>query len=177
MASCTVRFIGDLHFGHINLAKSLRNFQDEFYHDEHIIDMWNRTCRSPKDLTYILGDITMEKSFSYYQLDRLMGRKIIVGGNHALWQDSKELARYVDGIVGMVDYKGFILTHCPIHESMIDRCRGNIHGHVHSRSILKNPLMANYLGEMDSRYLNVSAEMIDYSPITIDELLIKYDRI
>ena len=36
-----VRFISDLHFGHKFMA-SHRKFHDEFYHDEHIIDSWNK---------------------------------------------------------------------------------------------------------------------------------------
>ena len=171
MSSQIVRFISDTHFSHRNLAQSLRHFQDEYYHDEFIIDQWNSVVKSPKDITYILGDITMERSTFYYQLDRLMGVKHVVGGNHDLRQHSRELLRYVESITGMVDYKGFILTHCPIHESIVSQCRGNIHGHVHSHSILlKN-------GEIDGRYMNVCAEMIDYKPITIEDLLIKYNRI
>jgi len=178
MASATVRFISDLHFGHKSMAQHFRKFQDEYYHDEHIIDQWNRIVRSPKDLTYILGDITMEKSFSYYQLDRLMGRKIVVLGNHDRHQDIPELMKYVESVAGMVNYKGFILTHCPVHESVLhERYRGNIHGHIHGKFVLKDPLLADYLGEIDNRYMNVSAEVIDYKPKTMEDLLIKYDRI
>jgi calcineurin-like phosphoesterase family protein len=154
---------------------SHRKFQDEYYHDEHIIDQWNRVVRSPKDLTFILGDITMEKSFSYYQLDRLMGRKIVVLGNHDRHQDVREMLKYVENVAGMIDYKGFVLTHCPIHpQELYERYHGNIHGHIHEHLILKDPSLADYIGEPNDRYLNVSAEMIDYRPKTIEELLIKY---
>lgn len=177
MASATVRFISDLHFGHKSMAQVHRKFQDEYYHDEHIIDQWNRVVRSPKDLTYIIGDITMEKSFSYYQLDRLMGRKIVVLGNHDRHQDIREMLKYCENVGGMIDYKGFILTHCPIHPSELhNRFRGNIHGHIHNNFILKDPLLADYLGQIDNRYINVCAEVIDYKPKTIDELLVIYNR-
>lgn len=72
-----VRFISDLHFQHKNMSTH-RGFQDEFEWDEYLIKQWNSVVKSPKDLTYILGDITMEKSQGYFQLDRLMGRKIVV---------------------------------------------------------------------------------------------------
>lgn len=159
--SCTVRFISDFHFGHKNMAHH-RKFQDEFYQDEFIIDQWNKIVRSPKDLTFILGDITMEKSSYYYQLDRLMGRKIVVLGNHDRHQDIREMLNYVENVAGMIEYKGFILTHCPIHESeLLDKYRGNIHGHIHD-NIIPN-----------KRYFNVSCEQVNYKPITIEELLIK----
>jgi len=167
MASATVRFIGDLHFLHKNLIIGLRGFTSVEEHDQLIINNWNKTVRSPKDLTFILGDIGMEKLTSYPMLDLLMGRKIIIGGNHERYQDSKELMKYVDGIVGMMDYKGFILTHCPIHESLIESCRGNIHGHVHSKSIWSE------YGVLHPKYFNVSAEVIDYTPITIEQLINK----
>lgn len=169
---CTVRFISDLHFGHKSMAQVFRKFQDEYYHDEHIIDSWNSVVKSRKDLTFIAGDITMEKSFSYYQLDRLMGRKIVILGNHDRYQDVRELLHYVENVAGMIDYKGFLITHCPIHpQELHQRYRGNIHGHIHGNFVLEHPSMAEFLGQKASRYLNVSAEVIDYKPKTIDELL------
>lgn len=153
------RIISDLHFGHKSMAIH-RGFKDEYEHDEFLIEQWNKVIRSPKQLVYILGDITMEKSFYYYQLDRLNGRKIVVLGNHDRHQDVKEMLKYVENVAGMIEYKGFILTHCPIHESeLLDKYRGNIHGHNHD-SPLNN-----------SRYFNVACEQIGYQPKTIEELL------
>lgn len=162
MASCTVRFISDLHFGHKWMA-NFRGFQDEFYHDEFIVEEWNKVVKSPKDLTFILGDITMEKKFWYYQLDRLMGRKIVVGGNHDDYRDTIELLKYVESIAGIIEYKGFLLTHCPVHPMELhERLRGNIHGHIHEKLV------------GDNKYFNVCPEQIGYAPITIDDLLKKY---
>ena len=154
-----VRFISDLHFQHKNMSTH-RGFQDEFYWDEYLIEQWNSVVKSPKDLTYILGDITMEKSQGYFQLDRLMGRKIVVLGNHDMKQHVQELLKYVESVAGMIDYKGFTLTHCPIHPIELERYRGNIHGHTHENVY------------EDKRYINVCAEMIDCKPKTIDELII-----
>ena len=58
-----------------------RGFQDEFYHDEHIIDQWNRVVNK-RDTVYLLGDVTMEKQTNYDILDRLEGRINVVLGNH-----------------------------------------------------------------------------------------------
>lgn len=100
------RFISDLHFGHLNMAIN-RGFSSAEEHDNHVISQWNSIVKSPKDLTYILGDITMEKSKDYYKLDLLMGRKIVVLGNHDRHQDIREMLKYVENVAGIIDYKGF----------------------------------------------------------------------
>ena len=173
-----VRFIGCLHFGHKWMA-TYRGFQDEFYHDEHLIEEWNKVVHK-KDLTYILGDITMETSLHYYQLDRLKGRKIVVLGNHDKHQDVKELLKYVDSVGGMIDYKGFVLTHAPIHPSETSFCRGNIHAHIHHENELHEVYVPERYGESDTKkvpyptqhkYYNVDAHLMNYKPKTIDELL------
>lgn len=159
-----VLFIADLHLGHKWMAYH-RGFQDEFYHDEHIIDQWNKKVHK-RDIVYILGDITMNTNKHYYQLDKLNGRKIVVLGNHDNPRDVPELLKYVEKVGGAVDYKGCFLTHIPIHESEIHRVRFNIHGHIHENVI-----------EHD-KYINVSAEVLDYIPKTLEELYeIREDKI
>jgi calcineurin-like phosphoesterase family protein len=158
-----VRFISDLHIGHKNMAIR-RGFSDTFCHDEHIIAQWNSIVHK-KDVTYILGDLTMEKN-NYSFLDRLNGLKWVVVGNHDQPQHAKHLINHVNGIAGMIKYRSkqhgkFWLTHCPIHHMELDMDDArNIHGHIHDGYIIK-----------DKRYINVSAEMIDYKPKTLEELL------
>lgn len=166
--------IGCLHLGHKWMA-SHRGFQDEFYHDEHLIDSWNSVV-GKKDLTFILGDITMENSFYYYQLDRLNGRKIVVLGNHDLHKHTRELLNYVESVAGMVDYKGFCLTHAPIHPNELPRYRGNIHAHIHENVLIevmaesswKDP--GSVLVPTLHKYRCVDAHLINYKPKTIEEL-------
>jgi len=146
----------DPHFGHKNMAIK-RGFNSSEEHDEYIIDCWNKTVNK-KDTVWILGDITMEKTLHYHLLNRLNGIKKVVLGNHDMPQHVPELLKYVNSVSGMVKYKGHILSHCPLHESWIGRFRKNIHGHVHENSL------------DDSRYFNVSAEAINYTPILISEI-------
>jgi calcineurin-like phosphoesterase family protein len=171
---CTVRFIADLHLGHGNMAKR-RGFSTVEEHDEHIIAKWNSAVHK-RDLTYILGDVTMEKEESYPLLDRLNGRKIIVLGNHDRRQDVEAILKHVDGVAGMVQYKGFILTHCPVHPMELEyRFPKNIHGHIHNKVVLK-PLANDPTGygyEPDERYVCVSCEQVDYTPKTLEELITK----
>ena len=152
-----VRFISDLHFGHTSMAIK-RGFKFVANHDNYIVNQWNKVV-SKKDTVWILGDITMEKSTPYTLLDKLNGYKKVVLGNHDQPQHVKELLKYVNSVCGMIKYKGFILSHCPVHESELKRYYKNIHGHVHENSL------------DDDRYINVSCEVIDYTPKTLKELL------
>ena len=112
-----VRFIGCLHLGHNNIAIH-RGWNNAEEQDEYLIQQWNKAV-SKRDTTYIVGDVTMEKPNDYYKLDQLNGRKIVVLGNHDKHQNVKQLLMHVDGVAGAVDYKGFIVTHVPIHPNEV----------------------------------------------------------
>ena len=132
-----VRFIADLHLSHANMAKR-RGFSTVEEHDEHIIAKWNSVVNK-RDVTYILGDVTMEKSSPYPLLDRLNGIKHVVLGNHDRRQDVKKLLEYVDSVAGMIQYKGVMLTHCPIHPMQLDyRFNYNIHGHIDDKQVMRD---------------------------------------
>jgi calcineurin-like phosphoesterase family protein len=155
-----VRLISDLHWGHRNMALH-RGFSDEEDMNEHIVSQWNKTV-GKRDVVWILGDLTMEKG-GYSFLDRLNGQKKVILGNHDLPQHVPKMLPYVLSVGGMVakkfgDTKCF-LTHCPVHPSELDYLvQICIHGHVHFKTLV------------DKRYWNVSAEVLDYTPKTFDEL-------
>lgn len=157
-----IRFISDLHFGHKNMAIR-RGFKDEFEHDEYIIKQWNSVVNK-RDTVFILGDITMERSKWYFRLDSLFGYKKVILGNHDKLSCVPELLKYVNSVGGMLNLKNFnskniVLTHCPVHPSEFNyKVDYNIHGHVHENTL------------DDKRYINVSAEVIDYKPKTFEEL-------
>lgn len=156
-----IRFIADLHLSHQNMALR-RGFSSVEEHDAHIIEKWNSVVYK-RDITYILGDITMEKKDPYHLLDKLAGIKHVVLGNHDRHQHVSELLKHVQSVSGMKNYKGFFLTHCPVHPTEITYrgIRGNIHGHVH----------ANVLS--DPGYYCVSCEVVDYTPVSLADLGIK----
>jgi calcineurin-like phosphoesterase family protein len=161
----TVRFIADLHLGHINMALH-RGFSTVEEHDEYVIEKYNSVVYK-RDVTYILGDVTMEKSAPYELLNRLNGIKHVVLGNHDRRQDVKKLLEYVESVAGMIQYKGVMLTYCPIHPMELDyRFNKNIHGHIHSKQVM---LMDPYYTP-DERYICVSCERVDYTPKTLEEL-------
>ena len=160
-----VRFIADTHFGHKNMATH-RGFQDEFYHDEFIVDQWNSVVNK-RDTTFILGDVTMETYKNYDILDRLYGRKVVILGNHDLRQHTPKLLEHVDQVLGCMKYKGYLLTHIPIHPMEMDyRVKGNIHGHIHEKKVT---ILDEYHREIeDTRYICVSCEHTKYKPIILE---------
>lgn len=150
-----VYFVGDLHFGHNNIHKfrSELGLSSEEEHREFIIDRWNSVV-GKRDVVWMLGDIVFKHEL-IPELDRLKGQKFMVLGNHDL--DGQHYRHHVNKVGGLVKYKGFWLSHAPIHP---DELRGkmNIHGHVHGNT-LKDP-----------RYFNASLENIGYSPVSIEEV-------
>ena len=173
-----VRFAADTHFGHKAIAIK-RGFKNEFEHDQHIIDEWNKVVHK-KDTTYILGDVTMENTQFYYNLDCLNGRKIVVLGNHDMRQHVPELLKYVDQVSGILKYsaKGYpkiFLTHCPIHPRELEyRVKYNIHGHIHEYNVMYQGTTGKNnkpITKQDKRYICVSMEQINYQPKTLKELI------
>lgn len=161
-----VRFIADLHLGHQNMA-TRRGFSTVEEHDEHIIAQWNSVV-DKRDVTYILGDVTMEKKSPYALLDRLNGLKHVVLGNHDRRQDVPHLLQHVESVGAMIQYKGIMLTHCPIHPMELDyRFKRNIHGHIHDKQVL---LLDSGFEDPDPRYICVSCERVDYKPKSLEEL-------
>ena len=159
----------DPHFHHENMAKR-RGFSSAEEMNELIVKNWNNTI-SKHDCVFLLGDITMEKK-QYEILSRLKGVIHVVLGNHDQRQHVQELLKYVNSVSGIIDYKKIaILTHCPIHPSQLEfRYSYNIHGHVHENSVLdiyEDPKFKI----QDPRYINVCAEMINYTPVEFLKLI------
>jgi calcineurin-like phosphoesterase family protein len=169
----TVRFIADLHLGHKNMALK-RGFTTVEQHDEHIIEKWNSVVHK-RDITYILGDVTMEKA-EYDILNRLNGRKYVVLGNHDKLGHTRKLLEYVDSVAGMMKYKGVMLTHCPMHPMELEyRFNKNIHGHIHEKLVERDFTLFGIplFKRVDKRYICVSCEHVDFTPKTLEELGIK----
>ena len=132
--------------------------------NEYIIKSWNSVVNK-KDTVYCLGDITMERSVFYPLLDKLKGYKKVILGNHDKPQHVPSLLTYVNNVsssklIKNGEYGNILLSHIPIHPQEFEyRLDFNIHGHVHENTY------------PDKRYINVSAEVIDYRPRTLRELI------
>lgn len=153
-------FIGDTHFGHKNIitfdsTKAFRPFASIEEHDEELVKRWNSVVRD-SDVVWHLGDFAFGSKHVAIA-GRLNGRKKLVLGNHDSYPSSEYL-KFFEKLYGAATIDGFILTHIPVHPDQLDRFPNNIHGHLHTKKI------------NDSRYINVSAENINLTPISIDEL-------
>lgn len=163
-----VFFTSDLHFGHKNLCNSLRKMsKDES--DSIIINNWNRVVRK-KDTVYILGDITMEKHKDIEKyLNQLHGIKIIIGGNHDDKRCCREYQKLGIPVMGVLEYKGFICTHIPVHPTQIYGFKGNIHGHIHLSGVIKDVGVYDP-PQLDGPYYNVNTEFHNYTPVLFDDI-------
>jgi calcineurin-like phosphoesterase family protein len=153
-----VYFIADTHFQHKNILKYeglLRPFKDLEEHDNEIVKRWNGKV-GPMDKVYVLGD------FSFGDVSiagKLNGTKVLVLGNHD-YEPTEEYLKYFKKVYAAVNYKGYLLTHIPIHDSQKRKYLGNIHGHLHSRC-LEDPF-----------YINCSIERLpNLEPIEFTELI------
>jgi calcineurin-like phosphoesterase family protein len=163
-----VFLISDTHFGHTNLinfkradGSPLRPFKHVDEMNDTLIKNWNSIV-SREDKVYHLGDVTMNAK-SLDLLYNLNGTKILIKGNH----DTQSLKYYLPhfkDIRGSHELDGLLLTHIPVSETQKYRYRGNIHGHLHDKTL------------RDPWYYNVSVECIDYTPIPFETLQQYYNK-
>ena len=142
-----------------DIGNKLRPFKDLDEMHEELITRHNSVVR-PEDTFYSLGDIVISKS-AFPLLSQFKGNKRIILGNHDAKHSYKNLNNDFLRIYG-VKYLGnerVILSHMPVHPSCIKHGWINVHGHSHCRNI------------NDHRYINVSVEQINYTPVELDELL------
>lgn len=151
-----VAFISDLHLGHDNIlnwqpSRHGKNIHD---HDRWIISQWNSVIRK-RDTVYVLGDVAFSRE-ALTQCSLLNGNKNIILGNHDKY-DIELYQQYFKVCRGIMKYKGFWLSHAPVHPNELRGCH-NIHGHVHHKTI------------PDKRYINVCVEALHGTPIFFDQI-------
>lgn len=158
-----VLFIADTHFGHraiINFERTFRPFATIEQHDADLVRRWNAKV-TKRDVVWHLGDLAWTRDALLEYVPQLNGRLKLVLGNH----DNLKLQDYLDvgieSIHGCVGWRRrILLTHMPTHLGPYERWVRNLHGHTHSRG---SP-------EGWTTHTCVSAELIDLTPISLDEL-------
>lgn len=157
-------YISDTHFGHsavIDFEKEARPFASIEEHDAELVLRWNNVV-TDKDTVYHLGDVAFKPATTLQRIMPLLnGKKKLAKGNH----DTAALKNYTEYFTSIQSVfenkkKGILFSHYPVHPSqLVSRYKYNVHGHTHSEKI------------KDPRYLCVSCEQTNLTPISEDEVL------
>lgn len=173
-------FISDTHFGHDkcwstfkrNDGSPLRPFTSTAEMDECMITNWNSVVK-PTDKIYHLGDVAMT-DLGLKKIGLCNGHKRLVRGNHDV-RPIKQYLQYFEEIYGIRILENVAFTHVPIATDCINRrWLGNAHGHLHANMMTCGDEYGNEI--VDARYLNVSVEHTNYTPVHLDEVLAKFKR-
>ena len=167
-----VYFTSDLHLGHKNICKYRPRFKTPEEHDEYMFNILEALDK--RDLVFILGDFLFDgPHYDAYveRLRKLTCRIRFIAGNH----DSLKLRTedFLEHRQPLANYKGFWLSHCPIHPQEMRERKGNIHGHLHSESVKTReycPLDDCDHLVKDVKYYNVNIEDNNYQVVPLDTI-------
>lgn len=155
--------ISDLHLGHANIIWYCSRpflFSDTAEMDRVLIDNWNYVIR-PENRVFYLGDLRYgRQALSAYEYrKKLNGDITFIRGNH---DDATK-----DAVVSSTwVFRGlrFLCVHDPA-DAPLDFDGWVIHGHHHNNDLRHFPFI-NFV----DRRINVSAEVIGYVPVGLDEI-------
>jgi calcineurin-like phosphoesterase family protein len=167
--------ISDTHFWHSRLAfefglRTQFNSIEEM--NKTIFENWNNTI-GEDDYIFFLGDFVCGSNvhgFDKYKTaqiiyDNLQGKKILIKGNH-----DENLKKYTkipvieESLEIIYKDKRIILSHAPIEVFKQDI---SIHGHVHN----------NLTFHHKPNCFNVSCEVVNFTPVHIDDILKEFMQI
>jgi calcineurin-like phosphoesterase family protein len=151
--------ISDTHLGHTNiLTYCNRPFKNVEVMNQELSRRWNRKVNK-HDVVYFLGDFVFRGNTGYWK-SHLNGEKTFIRGNH----DDKLKGAIHNKIIEYNGYR-FYLVHNPF-EIPKDWKGWAIYGHKHNTNLAKFPFI-----DGERKRINVSVEVIDYSPISLDYLI------
>ena len=155
--------ISDTHFDHRNIIKHChRPFSDVDEMNEALLRNWNDTVRET-DEVFFLGDLAYGRKSkrTKHWLDQLNGDITFVRGNHDRCRDIE----YRDSLVVSHRRMRFYLVHNPRD---IPKSWNNwaIYGHVHNNDLRRFPFI-----DGKNKRINVSAEVINYVPLSLGDLI------
>ncbi|AIJ05417.1 hypothetical protein JH146_0568 [Methanocaldococcus bathoardescens] len=157
-----IYLISDTHFNHANIIKYCnRPFSNVEEMNKTLIKNWNNIVRD-KDIVYFLGDFVLSKNKiekAKELMKSLNGKIIFIKGNHDKFGEKFKV----------IEYKGykFMLIHNPDSSYTFNFDGWIIHGHHHANHLDEYPFI-----NPKRKRINVSVEVIDYKPVSLD-LIIK----
>jgi calcineurin-like phosphoesterase family protein len=185
-------FTSDEHFWHRNIIRlSNRPFSGLMEMHEHLIQEWNKRVK-PTEKVYVLGDfsfgnVTMTKRI----LDRLLGHKILIAGNHDMAAHKSLAAGFQEvheNIWERIGNERVLLSHFPYHP--MTRYQKNTDGSVicddasmvgdrrylHKRIVddgdhwlLHGHVHNAY--KQRGRQINVGVDVWDFKPVSHEKIL------
>jgi len=172
-----VFFIADTHFGDEAIINYCgRPFENVDEMNKTLIKNWNSRVTNDDDV-YIIGDVFYAgRDASGYKnsieiVSQLKGKLHLIAGNHDIPYLKKTEYHYLFADVDQIRYlkhedKNIFMCHYPMAEwSGYYRESWHIYGHIHNH---KNKAFM-HMREMD-RALNAGVEIIDYRPVSFEEL-------
>lgn len=167
--------ISDTHFHHKNILKFKRlndallrpQFASVEEMNEHMIENWNKTIKE-KDIIIHVGDLALNVDANTLEIlmKRLNGKKYLILGNHDHYIE--EYLKHFEAIRATFRTSDKVrqplfFSHHPAHPNFFDGNKNylNVHGHIHEKNM------------NDERYINVSVERCNYTPIHIDDIMDK----
>ena len=158
----TFLLISDTHFDHDNIIKyCARPFANVQEMNQVLLNNWNNTVK-PDDDIYFLGDLAFGRGArpATYWLNQLNGNIQFVAGNHDrnIPNPIKDAKLTKNGI-------DFLLVHDP-KDVPKDWKGWVIHGDKHNNDLKKYPFING-----EKRRINVSAEVVKYRPVSLDEIV------
>lgn len=167
--------ISDNHFGDYDGPDSVisifnRPFKNSSEMNAAMVENWNHVVAND-DAVIIPGDFAWLADEMIRYASLLKGRKYFILGNHDFegnrwWRNEKEFDNAIFPLMSVLTYKNrdFLLVHQP--EDVPRWWDGwVIHGH-HHWMLPKYPFI-----DGKNRNINVSCELIDYTPVDLDWIL------
>jgi len=167
--------VGDTHFDHENIIRYVgRPFQNVEEMNRTLIARWNSIVL-PSDTVCFLGDMSFGRGSRplRYWMNKLHGRIKIIKGGHDPDDESLEMLEFCE--LSHKRYR-FLLIHSPDPDDPDQTERQKrkledwhgwiIHGHKHNNDVENYPFING-----ERKTINVSVELIDYRPLSIDRLM------
>jgi len=132
-----------------------------------LLENYNKVI-GKRDVVWHLGDVGMGKWD-----DTLSWLKMLPGlhwnlipGNHDT-DNMRKYVEYFNKIFGSRKYKGFMMTHIPVHpqELAYRNWPFNVHGHIHH----KDKMLPS------DKYFNVNVDVNNLMPVHLDDILAQFN--
>lgn len=163
--------ISDLHLGHANIIEYCnRPFESGEEMNAVLVENWNSVVDAG-DVVFLVGDLAMAPHETAVEFARqLNGSILLVKGNH---DEGLDVDRVPFPVVSAYEFSvekyNFYCTHRP--EDIVASAEWGLSGHVHNNDLREYPFI-----DPDKNRVNVSAELLGYTPLSVSRLAELLDR-